>query len=307
MPASPGPFALDDHYSYSAWRRQKLQAPPCPPFVIIDPHCGIDTAGRRAIAAQCQAHNFALFRLDEPPADPQPALRRLGRHFGLEDIDANLCAEDSGLTEITVKDTGTDNAYIPYTSRPIGWHTDGYYNPMHQQIRGMLLYCHHPAMQGGISGLLDHEIAYIRLRDQNPEWIRALMAEDAFTIPPNVEGGVQIRPATVGPVFSVSEDGHLHMRYSARQRNVEWKDDTLTREAAAALLALFESDDPFVLELRLAAGEGLISNNILHRRSGFVDSPDPRHKRVFYRARYHNRVELADLPAPAQASATTEE
>lgn len=302
-PTPPGPFALDDHDSYSAWRQQKLEAPPCPPFVTIDLRGGIDFDALRTIAAQCQAHNFALFRLKEPPADPEPALRQLGRHFGLEDIDANLCAEDSGLTKITVKDTGTDNAYIPYTSRPIGWHTDGYYNPMHQQIRGMLLYCHHPAMESGVSGLLDHEIAYIRLRDQNPEWIRALMAEDAFTIPPNVEGGVQIRPATVGPVFSITEDGNLHMRYSARQRNVQWKDDALTREAAAALLALFESGDPFVLETSLRAGEGLISNNILHRRSGFVDSPDPRQKRVFYRARYHNRVKLVDSPA----GATTEE
>lgn len=290
MHAYSGPFALADQDSYIAWRKQKLQTPPCPPFVTVDAEQGLDVAGRQAIAEHCRRHNFALFRFTEPPADPEEALRQLGRHFGLKDIDANLCAEDSGLTEITVKNTGTDNAYIPYTSRPIGWHTDGYYNPMHQQIRGMLLYCHQPAMEGGISGLMDHEIAYIRLRDQNPEWIRALMAEDAFTIPPNVEGGVQIRPATVGPVFSVDDDGHLHMRYSARQRNVEWKDDALTQEAAAALLALFENDDPFILEWSLQAGEGLISNNILHRRTGFMDSPDPKQKRVFYRARYHNRV-----------------
>ncbi len=300
MQTPAGPFALDDPDSYRAWRRTKLARVPQPPWIeIADPE-RLAPADRDAIAAQCAAHNFALFRFPEPPTDPETALRRLGAHFGLSDLDANLCAEDTGLTEITVKDTGTDNRYIPYTDRPIGWHTDGYYNPLHQQIHGMLLYCHRPAMEGGVNGVLDHEIAYIRLRDQNPEWIRALMAPDAFTIPPNVEGGVEIRPATVGPVFSVAPDGHLHMRYSARQRNVEWKDDPLTREAAEALLALFDSDDPFVLELHLQAGEGLISNNVLHRRSGFTDAPDPARKRVYYRARYHDRVRAAPARGAAQ-------
>ena len=119
------------------------------------------------------------------------------------------------------------------------------------------------------------------------------MAGDAFTIPPNTEGGVQIRPATVGPVFSVSPDGtRLHMRYSARQRNVIWKDDPLTLEAAAALLDLLNDDDPCVLEVMLQAGEGVLSNNILHKRSGFTDSSDPTLKRVMYRARYYDPVTL---------------
>ena len=291
MNTSASPFSLHDDRTYREWRAHKLAEPPHPPVIEIADPANPSANDLASLARHCERHNFAFFRFCEPPADPQPALRQLGLHFGLNDLDANLCAEDSGLTEITVKDTGTDNRYIPYTDRPIGWHTDGYYNPMHQQIHGMLLYCHRPAMEGGVNGLLDHEIAYIRLRDQNPEWIRALMAPDAFTIPPNVEGGLEIRPATVGPVFTVSPDGrHLHMRYSARSRNVEWKDDTATREAAAALLELFASDDPFVLERRLAAGEGVISNNILHRRTGFNDSPDPARKRVYFRARYHDRV-----------------
>lgn len=80
------------------------------------------------------------------------------------------------------------------------------------------------------------------------------------------------------------------MRYSARSHNVEWKNDTATREATAALLKLFANNDPFLLERRLAAGEGVISNNILHRRTGFKDSPDPDRKRVYFRARHYDRV-----------------
>ena len=99
-------------------------------------------------------------------------------------------------------------------------------------MRAWLLYCAQPAAEGGANELLDHEIAYIRIRDENPDWIRALMATDAFTIPRNSEGGEQIRPDHGGPVFSISPvDGSLHMRYSARQRNIIWKDDKATQEA----------------------------------------------------------------------------
>jgi hypothetical protein len=146
-------------------------------------------------------------------------------------------------------------------------------------------------MEGGINGLIDHELFYIKLRDQNPEWIAALMASDAFTIPGNVEGGKVIRGDSVGPVFSINPDGHsLHMRYSARQRNVQWKDDANTQAAASAILDLLNSDDDHILHLTLEQGQGIISNNVLHNRSSFTDSDDPSQRRVIYRARYHNRV-----------------
>jgi alpha-ketoglutarate-dependent taurine dioxygenase len=286
------PFDLDNHTAYAEWRAGKLAQPRVPAEVVIDDPTHLNAAEQQQLVSACRSNNFALFRYRHIPDDPEAALSQFGKAFGLTSMDANLCAEDTGLTEITVKQTHTDNIYIPYTNRPIGWHTDGYYNPGDQQIHGMLLYCHQPAAEGGISGVLDHEIAYIRLRDQNPEWIRALMADDAFTIPPNVEGGEQIRGATSGPVFSLSNGGHsLHMRYSARQRNILWKDDPATRDAAAFLLALFSSDDDHILQLKLERGQGLISNNVLHKRSGFTDAADPALKRVFYRARYYDRVQ----------------
>ena len=290
MAARNNPFELDNESAYRAWRERKLDQQPLPQVVAIESPESVSAAEAAALARSCQARNFVLFRYLTPPPDPQPALQALAARFGLRDIDANLCSEDSGLTEITVKETGTDNRYIPYTDKPIGWHTDGYYNPMSQQIHGMLLYCQQPAMQGGVNGLLDHEIAYIRLRDQNPDWIRALTHPEAFTIPANFEGGKEIRPATVGPVFTFPDNGaRLHMRYSARQRNVQWKDDPVVLAAASALRDILDQD-PFALELKLQAGEGILSNNILHRRSGFTDSPDPALKRIYFRARYHDPV-----------------
>ena len=56
-----------------------------------------------------------------------------------------------------------------------------------------MLHCVSPAADGGENGLLDPEIAYLRLRDENPEFIRALMAPDAMTIPANTEEGGENR------------------------------------------------------------------------------------------------------------------
>ena len=294
---APGsPFSLDDRENYAAWRADKLSAIGMPDILVIENPAELDEAERHALLHACQTRNFAVFRAAAPPKDIEKALRVFGRRIGLLDLDQNLCAEDSGVTAITVKATETDHTYIPYTNRPLGWHTDGYYNAGEFQVRAWLLYCARPASEGGDNGLLDHEIAYIRIRDENPEWIRALMAPDAFTIPSNTEHGEEIRPDHSGPVFSVSAtDGSLHMRYSARQRNVIWKDDALTREAAAFLRDLFKRGDEHILRYRLQSGEGVISNNILHRRDGFRDEPMSGAKRLIHRARYYQR-----LPVPEE-------
>lgn len=290
------PFDLNDDLAYVRWREGKLVDAGTPAVIdIVDP-IKLSDAERHALLSTCNRRNFAFFRLQQPAEKNEEALRALGRHFGLLDLDQNLCAEDSGLTAITVKPTDTDNVYIPYTNRPLGWHTDGYYNAGQHQIRAWLLFCAQPAAEGGANELMDHEIAYIRLRDENPEWIRALMAPDAFTIPSNTEHGEEIRPDHSGPVFSVSPiDGSLHMRYSARQRNVIWKDDALTRAAAGYLLDLFKRNDDHIFRIRLNAGEGIISNNVLHRRDGFRDENGAGAKRLMYRARYYQR-----LPAPQE-------
>jgi alpha-ketoglutarate-dependent taurine dioxygenase len=288
------PFALDATDAYARWRAAKLDTAAFPPAVDISDPAKLSTSERRALLDSCAARNFVLFRVRTPSDDMAEALRLLGRQFKLLDLDQNLCAEDSGVSAITVKSTATDHTYIPYTNRPLGWHTDGYYNAGDRQIHAWLLYCAQPAAEGGDNELLDHEIAYLRLRDENPEWIRALMAPDAFTIPSNTEGGEKIRPDHSGPVFAVSRhDGSLHMRYSARQRNVVWKDDRATRDAAAFLLDLFKCGDNHIYRYRLQAGEGVLSNNILHRRDGFRDDPASGAKRLIYRARYYKRLPVS--------------
>ena len=143
---------------------------------------------------------------------------------------------------------------------------------------------------------MDHEMAYIALREANPNWVNALMAPDAMTIPARLDEDGIARPEQTGPVFSVdAEGGALHMRYTARTRSIQWKDDQITSDATGFLSQLLDSDGPHVFRLRLDSGMGLVCNNVLHDRAAFVD--DPRHPRLLYRARYLDRV---DGPAQVQ-------
>ena len=48
-------------------------------------------------------------------------------------------------------------------------------------------------------------MAYILLRDENPDYIRALMQPDAMTIPANVEQGIEIRPHRPGRCFPLKQ------------------------------------------------------------------------------------------------------
>lgn len=291
---SPSPFELTQTDAYQAWRDAKLAAQPrtlSEITVTLNDPCQLTPAERNDISAAVARCNMVIFRIHPTDADIEAALLKLGSQLGLARIDRNLCADDTGITPITVRETATEKAYIPYTSRPLSWHTDGYYNAPAHTINAWLLYCAADAAEGGENEVLDHELAYIHLREQNPDFIRALMAADAFTIPANDEGGEQIRPDQSGPVFSLHrQSGALHMRYSARKRNVIWKNDPTTLTAAAALDDLFSNGNAHIFRHRLAPGEGILSNNVLHRREGFRDDPTTGHKRLIYRARYYDRI-----------------
>jgi hypothetical protein len=167
-------------------------------------------------------------------------------------------------------------------------------------IRAMLLHCVRCASQGGENGLLDHEIAYIRLRDENPDFIAALMHPEAMTIPANEEANGKTRTENTGPVFILDPDtGGLTMRYTARKRSIRWREDAVT-EAAVHALERVLSEDPLILRVKLAPGEGVICNNFLHDRVGFETGPSSAPGRLLYRIRSYSRVrdpEFARLPA----------
>ena len=284
------PFSLDDPAAYRAWRERKLAQRPSIDELLVpltDPSSlSVDEQSR--IRALCRRCNAALYKVSDPARFGDKSLvHELGLQFGLSHLDDNLRSDEDDITSLTVKQQ-QGNQYIPYTNRPLSWHTDGYYNAPEQQVRGFILHCAQPAAEGGENRVVDHELVYMRLRDENPEYIQALMHPEAMVIPPNVEAGSEIRAACSGPVFSIDAlTGSLHMRYSARTRNILWRDDELTRKAADRITQLLEFDE-FTYRYRLKAGEGIICNNILHRRSGFTDAPGQ--KRLMFRARYYDRV-----------------
>lgn len=291
------PFDLDDEASYARWREAKLAASPASAdelLVDIADPAGLTSAERAALLQRLSRTNMALYRL-RSRQDDKHAIVALARQLGMQQLDANWLADEDGLSNITQSDQSDGRGgFIPYTDRPINWHTDGYYHPDERRIRGMVLHCVRPAREGGVNALLDHELAYIALRDASPELVRALMAPDAMTIPERRDDDGVARPAQAGPVFAVNADGSLHMRYTARTRSIEWKADEATRAAVASLARLLASDSAPILRVRIEAGMGLVSHNVLHDRSGFRD--DAAQPRLLYRARYVDRCAAAELP-----------
>lgn len=290
----PGsPFDLNDVAAYQRWREAKLADYPQNAAQLVvevrDPRA-LSDAEFAALQQRLGKTNMAIYAA-ATGEDPDKAIpRELGRRFGLVRLDSNYLADDDGITSLTVNPDGDHPNYIPYTNKPIKWHTDGYYNTAQKQIRGMILHCVHSAGEGGDNGLIDPEIAYILLRDENPDFIRVLMRPDVMTIPPGKDGEGGERDAATGPVFSYdAASDSLHMRYTARKRNIEWSQDSMTHDTVEFLEQLLDGDLPYRFRARLEPGMGLICNNVLHDRSGFND-PVGGERRLLYRARYFDRV-----------------
>ncbi|GAO36428.1 hypothetical protein SCT_1834 [Sulfuricella sp. T08] len=293
------PFALDNDADYQNWRSRKLENYPASFADLVvqinDPRY-LTPSERDALLALCRKANMALHVSKVGQEADKEIARQLGLQFGLERLDRNLLADDDGITSIAVHASGERQHYIPYTDRPIKWHTDGYYNPPERKIWAVQLHCVCSAASGGSNGLMDHEIAYILLRDANPDYIRALMEPDVMTIPARMDDDGIARPDQTGPVFSLHPaSGDLHMRYTARTRSISWKRTPLVEAAVAFLDQLLNSDSPYIFRGRMEPGMGLICNNVLHDRAAFSD--DESCRRLLYRARYYDRIKGTELTA----------
>jgi alpha-ketoglutarate-dependent taurine dioxygenase len=288
VPAVP---SLDEPAAYAAWRERKIAGYPRSADELIvevrDPR-RLDRIERVAIADRLRRANMAVYASACGELEDKEIARALGRQFGLQRLDPNWLADDDGVSSIAAREGEARGEFIPYTDRAIRWHTDGYYNPPERCIRAFVLHCVRSAPDGGESALVDHEIAYLMLRDENPDWVRALMQPGAMTIPERTEGGAVARAARTAPVFSVDERGELQMRYTARTVSIAWAGDTDTAAAVARLAQWLAADAPHALRVRLEPGMGVICNNVLHARSAFRD--DPARPRLLYRARYYDRA-----------------
>jgi alpha-ketoglutarate-dependent taurine dioxygenase len=277
---------------YRNWRAARLDSYPqtaAELMVDIGGLTTLDPDQKAAIVAVFRRANMALYTCEEAVVD-RAAMRSFAAQFGLLRLDHHLCANADGVSELTVAAGGMRGDYVPYSRRGLSWHTDGYYNEAPRRVRAVVLHCVQDAASGGQNAVLDPEIAYIRLRDEDPALVAAFEHPECMTIPANVVHGNEIRPAVSGPVFSFDgPGGALHMRFSARQKHIRWRDDAATAAARNFLASFLGDDHGAVLRFNLRPGQGLISNNVLHNRTAFEDGPAQ--QRFLYRARFFDRVD----------------
>ena len=288
------PFSLTSDAAYSQWREDKLRyKKPAVSDVLVQIHDPYQLSDEEkvAIISHCENFNMAIYQLSNSALQDKSLVHALGKQLAMEALDANIRSDEDSVSSLEVREQA-GNKYIPYTNKALSWHTDGYYNALDKQIFGIIMHCVRPAAEGGVNSLLNPENVYMTLRDENPAYIEALMHPEVMTIPDNIEAGKVIREAQTGPVFMIKapvgeEAGRLHMRFSARKRNIIWRDTEDTR-AAVEMLNELMADENNVLKIGLRAGQGIVCNNVLHNRSGFTDSENQ--KRLMYRARYYDAV-----------------
>ncbi|MDH3335838.1 MAG: TauD/TfdA family dioxygenase [Rhodospirillaceae bacterium] len=308
---SESPFSLcggNENSAYKAWREEKLANFPDFSEIIvnIEDVKSLTLAESKKIRSLLKRCGMAVFRDLDPTARSgdedrgRDVVAGISKHFCLKNPDKNPYADEDALTPLHVA-AGKERIekgrrlYIPYTDKAINWHTDGYYNLPERTIRTMILHCVRPAPSGGENMLFDPEIMYLLMRDADIEMVRALSHPRAMTIPANEIDQSITRDDVSGPVFSINtQDGSLYTRYTARKKNVIWRDDDNTARALKFIDNIFSEEktknSKFIFEYKLNAGEGLICNNILHTRTSFVDGEKENEKRFILRGRYKQRI-----------------
>ena len=256
-----------------------------PPVDIVDPttlnHQELAKLRERVAVA-----NFAHYRCAHAVNDT--AVLALCHQVGLKNLHQSVVT--AGLTKIEVS-PGSKARYIPYTNSELNWHTDGYYYPETYPVRAMLLHCVRPALEGGATELINHEIVYALLAQTNPDYVAALSQADVMTIPANSQAPDGPRQAQSGPVFWQDPD-RIYMRYTTRRHNIQWHQDPLSREAVEALAEILRQRTDLVFHRQLGPSEGVLSNNTPHRREPFQDSTERGRGRLFYRGRFHDNIRI---------------
>ncbi|HJL51785.1 MAG TPA: TauD/TfdA family dioxygenase, partial [Arenicellales bacterium] len=163
-----------------------------PPVDIADP-AALNHQELAKLRERVAVANFAHYRCAQTVNDT--AVLALCRQVGLK----NLHQSDvtAGLNRIEVS-YGSKARYIPYTNSELNWHTDGYYYPENYPVRAMLLHCVRPALEGGATELINHEIIYALLAQTNPDYVAALSRADVMTIPANIQAPDGPRQAQSG-------------------------------------------------------------------------------------------------------------
>jgi alpha-ketoglutarate-dependent taurine dioxygenase len=288
---------------YCRWRDAKLAAYPADIdalTVTVNEPSAPAKDQITALAQICGRANMAIYKGPKKTGEDKRTPIAMGRALGLTEMERSLTTEEDGVSALEVAGGGDKATYIPYTDRRLGWHTDGCYNDDDHAINGFILHCVRAAKEGGENFLLDPEIAYIHLRDENPEFIDGLMQPNALSIPANEDGSKIIRAAHTGPALAIDPlTGALHLRYTARKTHVSWLDDARVSGALVFLEAMLSGNCSHIFRIKLQPGSGLVGNNVLHGRTKFEDGDGPDGKRLIYRIYYQDRISGPAKGAPS--------
>ena len=278
---------LENDSEYEMWKKRKFSHYPINPNEIkikINDIRALEARELIKLKDISQMYNYVFYSLEE--AIKKEELLMLCKQANLMDFVQNPNADSQGISEIKNEAAGEKfSKYIPYTNKKLNWHTDGYYDHDLFSIKSFILHCVNPADKGGENIVLDHEMLYIALRDKNTNFISFLMENDVMKIPR--DNNVVNSQDVIGPVFKIDKNNKICLRYTMRERNIIWKKDKMIDKITKFIKEFLEDDNQFKLRVLLNRNEGLIANNILHKREAFSDNKE---ERLFYRIRFKNRI-----------------
>ncbi|MHB1092963.1 TauD/TfdA family dioxygenase [Thiobacillus sp.] len=283
----PRRFDLRSDADYLKWRDEKLAAYPRTIgelVVELGDMTAPTPAEKSRILETVERANMCIYTAGAAALE-MDSLLALGRQLGVSRTDKS--ARHAQSDELT--DSGILHRAVPFSTRHCNWHTDATYYGSDNPIQALFLLCKRPAVEGGSNKVLDHEILYIHLREQNPGALDVLMNRDCFNYRNPVTG--EIDPRRGGKVFWTNADGHLCHRFSFRKMDMAWSGESDAAAAREALESMISEGPAQIIEGRLESGMGLISNNVLHTRERLVDSADATQKRLLFRTRFHDRVD----------------
>jgi len=242
-----------------------------------------DTEGLTELCRQVREYGFAIYQWSRPSDDPDQDAVALHTKLSLQSIDRGVVTEDSGLSLLTDMAGTSQGRFIPYTTKAMGWHTDGYYNTMDQSLNCFTLHCIRPAQSGGTLTLLDHQLVLIALFDEDPELVELLSHPEAMMLPANRDDIGHDRPERYSPVLFPRSDGTPGAHFTTRTTHIQWRTPE-TLDAAKQMKAVIEDHNDWHHPVRLEAGQGVITRNVLHKREAYTDNPETPRKML--RGRY---------------------
>lgn len=227
-------------------------------------------------------HNIVFFHIDRVKQTNKSTIKNFASQIGLSNYELDSQSDEDGLTEIKdIKTTEKLSEYVPYTTKELNWHTDGYYTDQKNSVLSWLLFCKTSAESGGINKYLDHEIAYILFNNKSKR-LEDLMLNDTCCIP---ENSITNRKEVFNPVF-MFKNKRLHMKFSMRKKNIIWNKNSL--QAIDVLKSIIKDSSQYHITKKLDTGMGVITNNVIHMRTAFTNSRNK--NRLLYRLRSKKRV-----------------